>query len=238
MAYRSADGGTPVALIGDRLGESVLQVRPGVVIPGGAPLDVIERPSELVRAAFGDANDLNSARPAVLGLIGRRNHTHLGNGVRRDRQSLLVAACVHGGHAVQQVVRPGAVGTRHDGAKGAQVRCDDARYQLRVVRVVAVAERQELDRLLGDDERPLACLRLDDRRGDVKDTSGGVIPGAAVTLVSEGQGTSISATTNETGDFVVPNIPGDTYTIRVEQAVIKARSPCASADSTPSNHRS
>jgi hypothetical protein len=52
--------------------------------------------------------------------------------------------------------------------------------------------------------------------GTVKDTSGGVIPGATVTLISEGRGTSITATTNEAGDFVAPNVPGDTYTVRVE----------------------
>src|SRR5512138_3732909 len=57
--------------------------------------------------------------------------------------------------------------------------------------------------------------------GSVKDTSGGVIPGATVTLISEGRGTTFTAVTNETGDFVLPNIPGDTYTIRVELAGFK-----------------
>jgi hypothetical protein len=51
--------------------------------------------------------------------------------------------------------------------------------------------------------------------GSVKDAQGGVIPGATITLVSEGRGTSIVAQTNATGDFVVPNIPGDIYTVRV-----------------------
>jgi hypothetical protein len=52
--------------------------------------------------------------------------------------------------------------------------------------------------------------------GTVKDAQSGVIPGATVTLISESRGTvSTPVVTNETGDFVFPNITGDTYTIRV-----------------------
>ena len=52
--------------------------------------------------------------------------------------------------------------------------------------------------------------------GTVKDAQAGVIPGATVTLISESRGTvSTPVVTNETGDFVFPNITGDTYTIRV-----------------------
>ena len=51
--------------------------------------------------------------------------------------------------------------------------------------------------------------------GTVKDAQGGIIPGATVTLVSEARGTSLEAQTTSTGDFVFPNIPGDTYTVRV-----------------------
>lgn len=51
--------------------------------------------------------------------------------------------------------------------------------------------------------------------GSVKDASGGVIPGATVTLVSATRGTTIETTTNENGDFTFPNAPGDTYTVRV-----------------------
>jgi hypothetical protein len=51
--------------------------------------------------------------------------------------------------------------------------------------------------------------------GSVKDTQGGVIPGATVTLVSESRGTTFETQSTTTGDFVVPNIPGDTYTVRV-----------------------
>ena len=51
--------------------------------------------------------------------------------------------------------------------------------------------------------------------GSVRDASGGVIPGATVTLVSATRGTTIDTTTNENGDFTFPNAPGDTYIVRV-----------------------
>ena len=51
--------------------------------------------------------------------------------------------------------------------------------------------------------------------GTVKDTQGGIIPGATVTLVSEARGTTFEGVSGATGDFVISNIPADTYTIRV-----------------------
>jgi hypothetical protein len=51
--------------------------------------------------------------------------------------------------------------------------------------------------------------------GSVKDAQGGVIPGANVTLLSETKGTSLETQTTVTGDFVFPDITGDTYTVRV-----------------------
>jgi len=58
--------------------------------------------------------------------------------------------------------------------------------------------------------------------GSVKDAQGGVIPGATVTLISETQGTKPApAVTNETGDFVFPNIPADTYTVQIEMPSFK-----------------
>jgi hypothetical protein len=52
--------------------------------------------------------------------------------------------------------------------------------------------------------------------GTVKDTQGGVIPGATVVLVSDARGTrSTPAVTNENGDFVFPNVTADTYTVEV-----------------------
>jgi hypothetical protein len=52
--------------------------------------------------------------------------------------------------------------------------------------------------------------------GTIKDSLGGVIPGATVILISEARGTrSVEAITNSTGDFVFPNITADTYTVEV-----------------------
>ena len=63
--------------------------------------------------------------------------------------------------------------------------------------------------------------------GTVKDAQGGVIPGATVTLISDTRGTtSAPVTTNESGDFVFPNIVADTYTIQVEMPSFRTlRSP-------------
>jgi len=52
--------------------------------------------------------------------------------------------------------------------------------------------------------------------GNVKDPSGAIIPGATVVLISETRGTrSAPVVTNETGDYVFPNITADTYTLEV-----------------------
>jgi hypothetical protein len=52
--------------------------------------------------------------------------------------------------------------------------------------------------------------------GTVKDAQGGVIPGATVVLTSDTRGTKLAPTiTNESGDFVIPNVTADTYTVEV-----------------------
>jgi Carboxypeptidase regulatory-like domain len=52
--------------------------------------------------------------------------------------------------------------------------------------------------------------------GTIKDSQGGVIPGATVVLVSETRGTKSAPTfTNESGDYVFPNVTPDTYTVEV-----------------------
>ena len=52
--------------------------------------------------------------------------------------------------------------------------------------------------------------------GNVKDSTGGVVPGATVVLVSESRGTkSVPAISNATGDYVFPNVTADTYTVEV-----------------------
>ena len=58
--------------------------------------------------------------------------------------------------------------------------------------------------------------------GTVKDAQGGVVPGAAVTLISESQGTrSVTVATNAVGDFVFPNLTTDTYTDYCGDAVLQ-----------------
>ena len=52
--------------------------------------------------------------------------------------------------------------------------------------------------------------------GRVTDTTGASIPGASVVLISEERGTrSVSVTTNAMGDYVIPNVIPDTYTVEV-----------------------
>ena len=52
--------------------------------------------------------------------------------------------------------------------------------------------------------------------GTVKDSTGGVVPGATVILISESRGTkSVPVVTSGTGDYVFPNITPDTYTVEV-----------------------
>jgi hypothetical protein len=52
--------------------------------------------------------------------------------------------------------------------------------------------------------------------GTVKDSTGGVIPGATVVLTSETRGTkSAPALTNESGTYVFPNVTPDTYTVEI-----------------------
>ncbi|HVZ21517.1 MAG TPA: carboxypeptidase-like regulatory domain-containing protein, partial [Vicinamibacterales bacterium] len=58
--------------------------------------------------------------------------------------------------------------------------------------------------------------------GTVKDTQGGVLPGATVVLISETRGTQTApAVTNDAGDFVLPSVVPDTYTLQVEMPSFK-----------------
>src|SRR5688572_28346691 len=53
--------------------------------------------------------------------------------------------------------------------------------------------------------------------GTVKDVQGGVLPGATVILISETRGTRTEPIfTNASGDFVLPNVAPDKYTLQVE----------------------
>jgi hypothetical protein len=58
--------------------------------------------------------------------------------------------------------------------------------------------------------------------GTVKDAQGAVIPGATISLISESRGTTIATvTSNASGDFVVPNVTADTYTIQITMPSFK-----------------
>ncbi|MPY91234.1 MAG: hypothetical protein GEU99_25400 [Luteitalea sp.] len=58
--------------------------------------------------------------------------------------------------------------------------------------------------------------------GTINDAQGGVIPGATVTLLNEGQATrSTPVVTSATGDFVFVNVSSGTYTIEVEMPSFK-----------------
>jgi len=58
--------------------------------------------------------------------------------------------------------------------------------------------------------------------GTIKDAQGGVVPGATVVLTSEARGTQVApVTSNETGDFVIPNVTADTYTVEVTMPSFK-----------------
>ena len=76
--------------------------------------------------------------------------------------------------------------------------------------------------LLGLTAPAAAQLTTGTLTGTVKDAQGGVVPGATVTLTSEGKGTQLSpAFTGTSGDFVFANVPPDTYTIQITMAGFK-----------------
>jgi len=64
--------------------------------------------------------------------------------------------------------------------------------------------------------RAAAQLTLGTISGGIHDPQAAVVPDATITLTSETRGTKLSAVTSEpNGDFVIPNIPPDTYTLEV-----------------------
>ncbi len=58
--------------------------------------------------------------------------------------------------------------------------------------------------------------------GSVADSTAAMVPGAIVSLTSETRGTHIpNVTTNSSGEFVVPNVPPDTYTLQITSTGFK-----------------
>jgi len=52
--------------------------------------------------------------------------------------------------------------------------------------------------------------------GTVTDNTGAVVPGASVTVTDETKGTSVSVTSNDSGDFTVEHLIPDVYDVKVE----------------------
>ncbi len=68
----------------------------------------------------------------------------------------------------------------------------------------------------------LAQVTTGNVTGRVVDSSGGVIPGANVVLISEVHGNRIAPVkTNKEGDYVFPDITADTYTVEVTAPAFK-----------------
>src|SRR5262249_26767681 len=57
--------------------------------------------------------------------------------------------------------------------------------------------------------------------GTVRDSSGGVMPGSAVSLTNEETNVQFAVIADETGDFVVPNLAPGIYTVKTEAAGFK-----------------
>ncbi len=57
--------------------------------------------------------------------------------------------------------------------------------------------------------------------GTVTDASGAAIPGATVTVTDENKGTSVTAKTNESGNYTVEHMIPDLYTVKVEMTGFK-----------------
>lgn len=66
---------------------------------------------------------------------------------------------------------------------------------------------------------PTPCLlaqTFGEITGEIRDSSGAVVPGATVTVTSEGTGAARSATTNQAGAYTFPSLPPGTYDLKVE----------------------
>src|SRR2546430_442549 len=58
--------------------------------------------------------------------------------------------------------------------------------------------------------------------GSLVDSSNAVMPGVIVRAINEGMGVERKATTNESGSYVVTNLPVGTYTVKTEPAGFQA----------------
>src|SRR5438874_293553 len=92
--------------------------------------------------------------------------------------------------------------------------------RIRTLRVIAFAA---LGFLLAAIAPAFAQITTGTISGTIKDAQGAVVPGVTVILTSETKGTkSTPAITNETGDYVFPNVAADTYSVEVTMSGFKA----------------
>lgn len=59
-------------------------------------------------------------------------------------------------------------------------------------------------------------------RGTVVDPSGAAVPQAKIMAENVGQKTMVTGTTDDSGNFVIPNLPAATYRLTVQKAGFKA----------------
>jgi hypothetical protein len=60
-----------------------------------------------------------------------------------------------------------------------------------------------------------------DAAGKVTDATGATVPGATIHLINNGTKAERTATSNDAGEWSIPNIPPSTYTLRIEKAGFK-----------------
>src|SRR5438552_12063587 len=58
--------------------------------------------------------------------------------------------------------------------------------------------------------------------GDTRDSSGGILAGASVTVTNLGTNASRTVTTNETGAYNFPSLPPGFYSVKVEKPGFRA----------------
>ena len=72
--------------------------------------------------------------------------------------------------------------------------------------------------------------------GQVTDQSGAAIPNATITVSDESKGTSVQATSNQSGEYTVPNLIPDVYDVKAEAAgfmAVENNGVQVSADTSP-----
>ena len=72
--------------------------------------------------------------------------------------------------------------------------------------------------------------------GQVTDTTGAAVPNATITVTDKSKGTSVQVTTNESGEYLVPNLIPDVYDIKASATgfgTVESPGIQVSADTSP-----